>query len=335
MRKYAAILGVFLLLSGCTVQPNKTQRTFFAMDTVMNVTIYRDNSEELVTETGRMINEMAAKWSVTDENSEIYAVGHSGGTSVPVSPETAELVRFALEMGEVTEGALDITLYPVIREWGFTTGDHCVPSEERISQLLTFTGTENVKVTEESITVPVGTEIDLGAVAKGYAGDVLCGYLKDEGVSSALLDLGGNIHAIGSSPDGNPWRLGVRSPDGEGNIAILEISDMAAVTSGGYERYFIGDDGKQYSHIIDPETGYPADSGLNSVTIVGSQGALCDALSTAVYVMGAEKAVALWRNRNDFEMLLITNEGDMIITAGLKDKVTTTELLRGDLNYIE
>lgn len=335
MRRFTPMIVSILILTGCNIQDNKTQRSFFAMDTVMNVTVYGDKSEELVQQAGQMLNDMATLWSVTDENSEIYAINHSGGETVDVSAETAELIRFAVEMNELTDGALDVTLYPVIKEWGFTTGEYKIPSEDRLSRLLERTGSENVTFTENSVTATDGTEIDLGAVAKGYAGDRLYHYLTENGVTSALLDLGGNIHAIGASPDGSPWRLGVRSPDGNGNIAALEICDMAVVTSGGYERYFVGDDGNRYCHIIDPETGCPADSGLASVTIVGRQGALCDALSTAVYVMGAEKAESLWHQRHGFEMLLITSDGDMIITAGLKDKITPAEEFRGNIDYIE
>ncbi|MBQ8172241.1 MAG: FAD:protein FMN transferase [Oscillospiraceae bacterium] len=304
------------------------------MDTVMNVTVYGDNSEKLVQQAGNMLDNMSVLWSVTDENSEIYAINHSGGGTVDISAETSELIRFALEMDGLTDGALDVTLYPVIKEWGFTTGEYKIPSEERLYQLLKYTGTQNVILAENSVTVAEGTEIDLGAVAKGYAGDKLYKYLTENGVTSALLDLGGNIHAIGVSPDGSPWRLGVRSPDGNGNVAVLEISDMAAVTSGGYERYFIGDDGKRYCHIIDPATGCPADSGLASATIVGRHGALCDALSTAVYVMGAEKAEALWRKIGGFDMILITDGGDMLITEGLKDVLSIADAFYGELKVI-
>ncbi|MBQ4166370.1 MAG: FAD:protein FMN transferase, partial [Oscillospiraceae bacterium] len=136
-------------------------------------------------------------------------------------------------------------------------------------------------------------------------------------------------------PDGTPWRVGVKAPDGSGNVAVLELIDSAAVTSGGYERYFIGEDGKRYCHILDPETGYPADSGLASVTIIGREGKLCDALSTAVYVMGASKAEELWRSRGDFEMLLLTNSGDMLVTAGLQDRLSVEESFSGELKIIK
>ena len=140
--------------------------------------------------------------------------------------------------------------------------------------------------------------------------------LKDEGISSAVLDLGGNIQTVGSRPDGGEWRVGVKSPDG-GILGVLSIRDMAVVTSGGYERYF-EQDGQIYWHILDPKTGYPADSGLASVTIVGSDGTLCDGLSTAVFVMGRERAQELWRQWGGFEMLLLDSEGTIYITEGLE-----------------
>ena len=175
--------------------------------------------------------------------------------------------------------------------------------------------------------------IDLGGIAKGYTGDILTEYLKGEGVQSALLDLGGNIHAIGAKPDGSSWRLGIKDPDGSGNLAVLELRDKAVVTSGGYERYFEGEDGERYCHILDPETGKPADSGLVSVTIVGDEGWLCDTLSTAVYVMGAEEAGQLWRTRGGFEMVLLSEGGELLVTAGLRGCIEVASDC--DITYIE
>lgn len=161
--------------------------------------------------------------------------------------------------------------------------------------------------------------LDLGAVGKGYAGDVIAELLRENGVTSALLDIGGNIQAIGSKTDGSDWRLGIRDPFGEGNVGVLSVSDKAVVTSGSYERYFIGEDGKQYGHIIDPSTGYPAESGLMSAAVIAKEGKLCDALSTSLFVMGLDKAADYWRGNKNFDMILITEDGEIYITEGIKD----------------
>ncbi len=331
MRKRAAVLFAFLLLlCGCDSSSPAIEGTWFAMDTVMSVTAYGDTS--LVgSDISEMLTEYESKWSVTDERSEIYAANH--GVMVQPSPETAELIRFALEMNTVTDGALDITMYPVLCEWGFTTGEYRVPRDERIAELLRLRGCDKVQLTEQGISLPEGVQIDLGAVAKGYMGDLLSERLRSDGVTSALLDLGGNIHAIGNNPDGAPWRLGIRDPFGAGNIAILRLSDKAAVTSGGYERYFT-EDGVNYCHILDPETGRPAESGLASVTIVGEQGRLCDALSTAVYVMGEQRAVQLWQELGGFDMILITDDGDMLVTEGVESDISPTDVFTGELRVL-
>ena len=173
-------------------------------------------------------------------------------------------------------------------------------------------------------------QIDLGAVGKGYTGDLITEVLKENGIESALLDLGGNIQTIGTKPDGTEWKLGLRSPFDEGSFATLEVSDCAVITSGGYERYFVGDDGETYWHILDSETGKPAHSGLVSVTIVGKDGRLCDALSTSLFVVGLDDATEHWKQRDDFEMVLVTDDGKIYLTEGLEESFSLNQVY-GDL----
>lgn len=168
-------------------------------------------------------------------------------------------------------------------------------------------------------------QLDLGAVGKGYTGDILSELLKEQGVTSALLDIGGNIQMIGRKPDGSRWRLGIQNPFGEGCLGVLESEDGAVVTSGNYERYFIGEDGKQYGHIIDPSTGYPAESGLVSVSIIAKEGRLCDALSTAIYVMGLEEAAEYWKENGGFEMLFVTGGNEIYLTEGISNDFSLYE----------
>ena len=292
----------------------------------MTITAYGKNSEKVLSQVEEKVSELEKMWSVTDENSEIYAINHSNGDSISINPETSELLDFSLNISEITGGALDCTIYPVLTEWGFTTGDYKIPTDEKISDLLENTGYKKINLDGNNIVVPENMQIDLGAVGKGYTGDLIVDILQKNGIKSALLDLGGNIQTIGKKPDGTDWKLGLRSPFDEGNFAILEISDCAVITSGGYERYFVGDDGETYWHIIDPKTGKPAHSGLISVTIVGKEGQLCDALSTSIFVMGLEKAKNLWKNRDDFDMVLVTENGEIYITEGLENKFSLNEI---------
>ncbi len=321
------------MMCGCAGGSSKYEASFFAMDTSMSFCVRGNNSAgaEACKGLGRVLIDYERMWSVTLTDSEISRANR--GEAVKLSPETEELVSFALEMNQLTGGALDITLYPVLREWGFTTHRYNVPEEQRIAELLSLTGSDKVMLSEGVLTLSEGTQLDLGAVAKGYLGDLLEERFRSCGVTSALLDLGGNIHAIGGNPDGTPWRLGIRNPFGEGNIAVLELSDKAAVTSGGYERYF-EEEGVRYGHILDPKTGYPADSGLVSVTVVGEEGRLCDALSTALYVMGGVAAEQLWREQHSFDMILIDEDGNITITDGIADGFSPTYLHDGELTVL-
>lgn len=299
---------------------------FFAMDTYMTITAYGENAETALNQAEERVIELEKLWSVTDENSEIYAVNHSVGENVHISPETAELLDFSVDISEVTNSALDCTMYPVLTEWGFTTGNYKIPTDEKISELLENTGYEKIDLNENNVTVPKNMQIDLGAVGKGYTGDLIVDILQENGVESALLDLGGNIQTIGTKPDGTDWKVGLRSPFDEGSFATLEISDCAVITSGGYERYFTGDDGETYWHILDPATGKPAHSGLVSVTIVGKEGRLCDALSTSLFVMGLDKATELWKQRDDFEMVLVSEKGEIYLTEGIEENFSLNQM---------
>lgn len=194
-----------------------------------------------------------------------------------------------------------------------------------MTDLLQNIDYKKVLLEENFVTMPDRMQLDLGAVGKGYTGDIIAELLKEQGVTSALLDIGGNIQMVGRKTDGSRWRLGIQNPFGEGNLGVLESEDGAVVTSGNYERYFIGEDGKQYGHIIDPATGYPAESGLASVSIIAKDGKLCDALSTAIYVMGLDEAMEYWKENGSFEMLLVTDENEIYLTEGIENDFTLNE----------
>ena len=328
MKRLFCLILAFALLFGCTPAPAQAapawESTFFAMDTVMNVRIYAGGNEALLDAAGDRVRELEALLSVTDESSEIYALNRDGFAAL--SGDTAGLLTNALDMCERTGGALDVTIYPVLRAWGFTTGEYTVPDSKTIEKLLARVDYARVALDEAAGTaaLPGGAEVDLGSVAKGYTGDVLAALLKENGVTSALLDLGGNIQAVGAKPDGSPWRIGVRSPEGDGNIGVVTVADRAVVTSGGYERYF-EQDGVRYWHILDPATGAPARSGLASVTVIGDSGLLCDALSTALFVMGLDRALEHWREYRDFEAVFVCGDGSVTVTAGLEDRFTLSQ----------
>lgn len=325
MKKLVPIICILVLfLIGCSgvgeIGIKEYKTNFFAMDTYISLTVYGENGDTALEDAQRKMEELEGLWSATDESSEIYALNNSGGKTVTVSDETRDLLEFALSMADETDGSLDPTIYPVLLAWGFTTEENRIPEENELQTLLQNVDYKRIELEGNEVTVPDGMKLDMGALGKGYTGDVLTGILKEAGITSALLDLGGNVQVIGAKPGGSRWRLGLRNPfEEEGYLGVIEIADAAVVTSGSYERYFIGEDGKRYGHIIDPDTGYPAESGLASVTIVAKEGKLCDALSTSLFIMGREEAEAYWREQGGFDMILITEEREVYVTEGISD----------------
>lgn len=335
----SVMLMPILLLAGCTekqdMEQEKHTAEFFSMGTYISLAAYGENADAALDSAQNRVQELEALWSVTEESSEIYRINHNAGVPVEVSPETAELLDFALEMARQTDGALDPTIYPLVDTWGFISGNHHIPTEQELQKLRKNVGYEKVSLENDVVTVTEGVQLDLGAIGKGYAGQVVSDLLESEGITSALLDIGGNIQMIGKRPDGEKWRLGIKNPFGDGSIGVLQAEDCAVVTSGGYERYFIGPDGKRYGHILNPQTGMPADSGLASVTVVADNGALCDSLSTALFVMGAEKAEAYWYENGGFDMLLITDNDEILLTEGIADDFSVTNDIGGNIQVLE
>ena len=326
MKKYfiSAMLSALLFLTGCSAEssPEPVQGTFFAMDTMMDFTIYGESG--LINQSESLIASLESLVSVTDANSELYAINQTG--SGTLTGKASSLMEQALEICRRTDGALDLSIYPIVRAWGFTTGSYQVPDEAEIQALLPLVDYRKIQydAADGDVTLPEGMKIDLGSVAKGYAGQLVAQMLREHGVQSALLNLGGNVQTVGAKPDGSPWQIGIKDPQGEDAMMVLSVEDQAVVTSGGYERYF-EQDGQTYWHIMDPSTGHPADSGLISVTIVGDEGVVCDGLSTALFVMGLEKAADLWAQSGDFEAVFVTASGEVYITEGLRDRFALTE----------
>ena len=315
MRKFrllAAIAAVFLL-SGCAERT--ADATFFAMDTVMSVRVWGADASDACATAQQTVQALERELSVTEEDSVLARLNAAGSGTLPGDALT--LLRSALDLSARTGGALDPTLYPVVRLWGFTTGGYRVPADEEIARALARVGAEHVLIDGDTVTLTGGAMLDFGAVAKGFAAQECADALSAAGATAALLSFGGNVQTVGSKPDGTPWRIGIAAPDGSGTAATLSLAgSYAVVTSGGYQRYF-EENGVRYCHIFDPASGAPAQSGLASVTIVARDGLLADGLSTALYVMGLDAAAEFWRDSDDFEAVFITDDGGIFCTAGL------------------
>ncbi len=325
-----ALLALGLLaLAGCQKAPEPVEFTTFAMDTVMNFTLYGEKKQTADTVKPLLAGGVSALdkiLSATEEGSDIARLNRRGTGGV--GAETAEVLAKALELCEATGGALDITAYPAVKAWGFTQEEHRVPSPAELEALAEKIDYAAVKLEGGAVSLPEGVEMDLGAVAKGWAGDLLAEAVRANGISSALLDLGqSTITAVGAKPDGSPWRVGVVDPARPGAcFAVVELEDMAMGTSGGYQRYF-EQDGEIYWHILDPDTAAPARSGLASVTVASPSAFLCDGLSTALFVMGLEDGAQFWRDHPelDFEVVFVTEDGEIYRTAGLEGRFSLAE----------
>lgn len=304
-----------LLLSSCT---QKNAETYFeSMNTFMKVRCYGAESEKANEEAQKRISELEALLSVTKPESEVYRLNHAPSFPVKVSETTANLLSFCLDMAERTDGAFNPCLYPATSLWGFTKTSFHIPSQKEIENILPLTDWKKVTVNKNYITAAPGMMFDFGAAGKGFAGDEAIKILKAHGIKSALLDLGGNIQTIGAKPDGSEWTVGIKNPFGAEPLGSLCIKDEAVITSGGYERFFTGEDGRRYIHIFDGRTALPVSNNVVSATAVGKSGVLCDALSTSLFVLGPEKAAAFWKNNPEFDYIIVTADKKIFITDGI------------------
>lgn len=293
------------------------ESTIIAMDTVMTIKAYGSNAFQGIAAATEEIYRLENLLSTTKEGSEVYRINHANGEAVQVSDETTYLIKEAINISSQTGGALDITIYPIVKCWGFTGDEFRVPEDSEIQVLLNDVGYDRVVCSDGFVKLAKGQMIDLGAVAKGYAADRVKLKLSEAGVENAIINLGGNVLTMGTKPDGEKWSVGIKNPFSTSELTgAVSIDAKAVVTSGNYERYF-EKEGKRYWHILDPQTGYPADAGVVSVTIVTDSSFLADALSTAVYVMGPEKTRELYEKRGDFEYILITNNGETIMSENI------------------
>lgn len=292
MRKWVcAFLALLVLcLPGCA--QSHTQKTLFAMDTVMELQVWGADSEEAAQQLEKLINETENTWSSQKADSLVARLNRG---------ETAEheLLQQVQALSARTGGAFDPKLGAAMELWGFRSKEYTVPTQEQLINALQ-------------------AEIwDLGGAVKGYTGTLAVKCLEELDVDRAILNLGGNIQTYGQKPDGAPWTIAIQNPDGGDYLGMLSVvGTKAVVTSGDYQRYF-EKDGVRYHHILNPETGMPAQTGLRAVTLICEDGLTADVLSTALFVMGLEEAKTLWRNSMDFEAVFVTDTGKIYATAGV------------------
>ena len=325
MKRFACLILAALMalsLAACGTQKRETLE-LFAMDTYMTFVAIGDGADDVLTDLSRTVNTLESSLSRTVDTSEVSRLNRDG--SAVWDEDGAQLLSWALQHSQETDGAFDITIAPLVSLWGITTDSPYVPTQQEIDALLPLVGPEHLHLSGDTATLDDGCAIDLGGIAKGYASDRVAAIFARHGITSGTISLGGNVYVCGSKPNGQPWVVAIQDPRSDGYAVTVALTDSFAVTSGGYQRYYTAPDGTVYQHILDPKTGYPVESDLLSVSILCDNGTRADAYSTALYVMGSAGAQAFWRTHGGFEMILITTAGQVLYTPGLSEKITPTE----------
>ena len=308
----AVIIFFIIIIVNQKKRPSVNCQTLFAFDTVMELSIYdadESSSKDLLKEMSDIIYDLEKKFSVTIDDSDISKLNSSDGEEVTVSDETYELLETAIDIAKETDGLFDPSVYPIVKLWGFTTDIQHVPNSGDIKTTLESVGYNRIHILGDNrVKLDEGTKVDLGACAKGYLSDKLCEVMKNAGVSG-IVSLGGNVQSVGTKSGGEPFKVGITDPsDGQSIYTTVESSDNAVITSGDYQRYF-EENGKRYHHIFDVRTGYPAESSLSSVTVIGPKGVYCDAYATAMFVMGEDDAVSFMDAHPDYSVIFIRQDG--------------------------
>ncbi len=320
-KKAAAVLtaAFTVLLAGCSTPAKNDSLTMSGMyfDTVVQIEAW-GTSEEVMEHCQELCEYYEGLLSATIETSEISRINQAGGAPVSVSRETAELIEKGIEYGDISGGLFDITIASASSLWDFTDNDRKeLPDPKALEEAVSHIDYRCIRVEGTTVTLTdPGAKIDLGGIAKGYIADRLKDYLKSEGVEHALIDLGGNMLALGGRTDGSNFRIGLQEPFADTGtvMAVVSVNDRSVVTSGDYERYF-EKDGIIYHHILDPNTGYPIQNDLDQVTILSDESVDGDALSTTCFALGLEDGLELIQSLDDTEAIFVTKDGEIHISS--------------------
>jgi FAD:protein FMN transferase len=304
------------------VEPQRSSELM--LGTVCTLTIYDNPHEAAFEKAFNRIEAIENQMSITRESSVVSQINREAGQNpVVVPPETFTVIEEALYIASLSQGAFDPTVGPLTAAWAIGTDSPRVPSNEEIARLIPLVAWETVETDPQASTVFLpepGMRLDLGGIAKGFAADEVRTILQDSGVNSAIVNLGGNVLTIGTKPDGSLFNIGIQNPaeDRGTYIMIVSISDTTIVSSGPYERYFrVGE--TLYHHILDPDSGYPVHSEVGGVSIFSESSFIADALSTAFFVMGIERGMALVESLAGIDAAAVTWDNQIIVSSGFTD----------------
>lgn len=320
----AAFLAAGVLsAASCAAPAPLPPQAEFVLGTVCSVNLFEGGTPEAYREVFARLRGLEDLLSANKDGTEVDAVNRAAGLGpVKVGPDALAVARSAMRYAGLSGGAFDPTIGPLVKLWGIGSDDANVPPPEAVRGVLPLIAAGDLKIDEAAGTLFLarpGMRLDFGAIAKGYAADEAAKLIRARGIKRAIVDLGGNVLALGSKGFLKPWRVGVQDPAGVrgGYLGILEISDRTMVTSGVYER-FLEADGKRYHHILSTKDGYPIENGLVSVTIVAASSTDADALSTSCFALGPEAGMALAESLPGIEAIFVDSSGSVRVTEGLK-----------------
>lgn len=318
----AAIAVLSLPLTGCQKQDDNipVSQSGFYFDTFIKLSVYEPVDNDIFTDAFALCDFYEHKFSRTMEGSDIWNINHAGGAPVKVDEETITLVKEALSYAALSDGIIDPTIASAKELWDFTAELPSLPDQTALEEACLHVNYENIVLDEDNLTITLTDPyamLDLGFIAKGYIADRLKEYFLSKGITSALINLGGNVLCVGPKQDGSPYRVGIQYPFSADNeiIAAISCTDSSVVTSGNYERYFQLN-GTVYHHILDSRTGYPVQNGLLSVTILSPSSTQGDALSTLCYCYGLEDGMALVESLEQVEAIFITDDYELHYSSG-------------------
>lgn len=322
MRKLLMIiLAMLLVCSGCGREKELTKlsEVGFYLDTVITLTAYVEDSQVLkdaMEECGRYEQIL----SRTVEGSDVWRINHANGEAVEVSDDTIAILQCARKINELSGGAFDATIAPVSTLWDFTSGNAVLPDADEIARAAELVDQSRMELNGNTVRFPAGMMIDLGGIAKGYIADQVKAYLEKRGVKHAILSFGGNVVGIGVKPDGTEWKVGIQDIDKKTGDYMLVSKNTggSTVTSGIYERGF-DLDGVRYHHLLSPDTGWPVQNELASVTIFSESSMEGDALSTAAFVLGTEEGMKLIESLEGIEAVFISRDRSVTYSSGAGD----------------
>jgi len=334
----AVMLTAFIVCSACNKTGNSAaeskdkpvSESSFQLGTLIDLAIYGGADNAIFKKAFDLISSFEQKLSRNIESSEVSEINRNAGKhAVKVSEDTIFVIKRSLYYSNLSEGLFDVSVGPLVSLWGIGSENARLPADDGIKTVLDLIDYKNIKIDYEKNMVLLEREkmeIDLGAAAKGFIADKVLELLRGNGVKSAIINLGGNVLLLGKKPDGSLFRIGIQNPfDLRGNyLGIFAGENISIVTSGVYERFF-EESGKIYHHILNPETGYPADNDIMGISVVTEKSIEGDCLSTALFMLGSKKALEFTENLEKTEAIIITKDKEIFLSSGIRSSFTLTD----------